>query len=128
MKRMLLFLIALSMISFVAIAKNSKDEIPDGMQKVEVGSGYNLIIPKDLKVSKVGAQVVMEDTGEYLSRKRVEFEQQLESFKKSLEEQNTRLINLEGELAAAKNEIVKLKLSFEQKFQSQPRLDSALGN
>ena len=44
------------------------DEIPPGMEVIDMTKSYKLIVPKGAKTRKVGAQIIVESTREYVSR------------------------------------------------------------
>ena len=62
-----------------------KQEIPEGMEAVQIGGSAQLIIPKGAKTKKVGAQIIVEGTKEYMSRRFSEIDAQIEQIKKTQE-------------------------------------------
>ncbi len=73
------------------------DEIPPGMEVIAGGEdgGYQIIVPKGSKIKKVGAQIIVEGTKEYVARVIDELRMQLEE--------------VQDELKALKDEIRQLK-------------------
>ena len=62
-----------------------KQEIPEGMEAVQIGGSAQLIIPRGAKTKKVGAQIIVEGTKEYMSRRFSEIDAQIEQIKKTQE-------------------------------------------
>ncbi|OGX52060.1 MAG: hypothetical protein A3G37_02530 [Omnitrophica WOR_2 bacterium RIFCSPLOWO2_12_FULL_46_30] len=49
--------------------ENKKDEIPPGMEMIEVKPGYRQLLPKGIKISKAGDLLKIEDLKDYLARR-----------------------------------------------------------
>ncbi len=64
-------------------------KIPEGMEEIQLGGSAKLIVPKGAKTRKVGAQVIVEGTKEFMSRKIYELNARLEK----LEKRQTQLEN-----------------------------------
>ena len=59
-------------------------EVPEGMEAVQIGGSGWLIIPKGAKTHKVGAQIIVEGVKEYMSRRFEDTDTRLEKIEKSL--------------------------------------------
>ena len=64
----------------------TKQKIPEGMEEIQIGGSAKLIIPKGAKVTKVGAQLIVEGTKEYMARKVSEMEERLAAIEKNQED------------------------------------------
>ena len=49
--------------------ENKKDEIPPGMEMIEVKPGYRQLLPKGIQISKVGDLLKIEDLKDYTARR-----------------------------------------------------------
>ncbi|MFA5060045.1 MAG: hypothetical protein WC676_05405 [Candidatus Omnitrophota bacterium] len=58
-------------------ASSVNQPVPEGMEAVQIGASAVLIIPKGAKTRKVGAQIIVEGTKEYMARKTFEIEERL---------------------------------------------------
>ena len=73
--------------TIIAFAQNNPQtntnipKIPEGMEAVQIGGSAQLIIPKGAKTRKVGAEIIVEGTKEYMAR--------------NIEEINVRLAKIE---------------------------------
>jgi hypothetical protein len=80
---------------------NNKLEVPEGMEAIAIGNGGGqFIVPKGAKIKRVGPQIIVEDTNEYMARmvqemterlslmeqNQEELKQEIETLKKSVEE------------------------------------------
>ncbi len=76
-------------------------QVPEGMEAIPIGGGGStLIVPKGAKTTKVGAQIIVEGTKEYMARmveemglrldameaKQAELIEEIETLKKTVEE------------------------------------------
>ncbi len=68
-----------------ALTSTTGQEAPEGMEKIRLGGSAELIVPKGAKTRQVGAQVIVEGTKEYMSRRFAEMETRLNA----LEERQT---------------------------------------
>ena len=64
----------------------SNQPIPEGMEAVQIGGSAQLIVPKGAKTRKVGAQIIVEGTKEYMSRRFFEMEKRLAEIEKRQDE------------------------------------------
>ena len=64
---------------------NTNAVVPEGMEAVSVGE-HNLIIPKGAKLDFIGAQLIVEDIGQYMSRRFEEIDMRLKKIEQKLEE------------------------------------------
>lgn len=80
--------ILISSFSVIAFAQSNTQKIPPGMEIVEIeGSGSGqLIVPKGAKTRKVGAQIIVEGTKEYMSRRFYEMEEKFALIERNQEE------------------------------------------
>ncbi len=60
--------------------------IPVGMESVQVSGGYRLLIPQGAKIRRVGAQIIVEDDREYLSRRFYEISQDVENLRSQVKQ------------------------------------------
>lgn len=88
-KSAFLFLIPLFIFcALPGIAKEGKkDEIPAGMEIIQVGDGQRLYLPKGTKTKRVGAQLILEDNSEYTAKKFSEIEIDIKALQAKIEEQ-----------------------------------------
>jgi hypothetical protein len=63
-----IFIAALPSLSIQA-EENKKDEIPPGMEMIEVKPGYKQLLPKGIKIAKVGDLLKIEDLKDYTARR-----------------------------------------------------------
>ena len=84
--------IFLSWVIFVFVQNDSNLNIPQGMEAITVGGSGKVVVPKGAKAKKIGAQVIVEGTKEFMARKFDEMEQRFakieadqENLKKQLE-------------------------------------------
>ncbi len=116
-----IFIFAFLLWAIVVLAQEEKREvipqnkvnqqIPEGMEAVQIGGSAQLIVPKGAKTRKVGAQIIVEGTKEYMARQFSEME--------------NRLTDLEKRLADAANEIEMLKKTLEKQKQEKMNKKSA---
>ena len=71
-------------------------EVPEGMEAVQIGGSGWLIIPKGAKTHKVGAQIIVEGVKEYMSRRFEETDQRLEKIERSLADLSKEIETLKG--------------------------------
>ena len=64
------------------IPQRTGPEIPYGMEEIQIGGSAKLIVPKGAKTRKVGAQIIVEGTKEYMSRRFLETDERLEKIEK----------------------------------------------
>ena len=57
--------------------ENKKDEIPPGMEMIEVKPGYRQLLPKGIQISKVGDLLKIEDLKDYTARRLQDMEDRL---------------------------------------------------
>ena len=86
MKKIFIFFSILALIIIfpsVLIAKEETKEqdIPTGMQIVEIG-GANVLVPEGTKVRKKGGLIILESTSEYAARKISDIEEQIGQLEK----------------------------------------------
>ena len=114
MNRFMAFLLSfifLFLISGAIAEDNTKAvEVPDGMEVVPIGGGGSqLVVPKGAKIRKVGAQIIVEGTKEYMSR-----------MVSTLEE---RITKLEESQATLKKEVEVLKSKLNEKKNEQTSVE-----
>jgi len=80
------------------------DDVPQGMEVVQITSGSRILVPKGAKVKKVGAQIIIEGDQEYFSRRFQEVTQEIE--------------NLKGSVSVLQNQIEKLNQATEDQKES----------
>jgi DNA repair exonuclease SbcCD ATPase subunit len=78
-------------------ASNLKVEVPEGMELKEISAGYQVLVPKGIKMEMDGNQVKIESSREYFLRRFEEVEKRL----KQLEENQKELQKLLEELKGA---------------------------
>ena len=109
MRKCIFFLLVSILIfySFHSIAKeDKKEEIPAGMEIIQVGDGQRLYVPKGTKTRKVGAQLILEDNSEYVAKRFSEIEDYIKTLQANIEE----LKNEIGQLRKAISDMQKSKL------------------
>ncbi len=75
--------------------EDKKEEIPEGMEIIQVGDGQRIFVPRGTKTRKVGAQLILQDNSEYVAKRFLEIEDYLKT--------------LEAEIKGLKKEIEQLK-------------------
>ena len=60
-----------------AVFAESVQKVPEGMEAIRIGGSAELIVPKGAKTRRVGAQIIVEGTKEYMSRRFSEMEKRL---------------------------------------------------
>ena len=88
MNKRKMFIVAVILFSSVIIVfaqSNRIQNIPQGMEMIEINGegGGQLIVPKGAKTRKVGAQIIVEGTKEYMSRRFYEMEERLAKMEKA---------------------------------------------
>lgn len=95
-------------LSALALAQgDNKPKIPEGMEAVQIGGSAQLIVPKGAKTRKVGAQIIVEGTKEYMSRRFEETEQRfakIEAFQEELKKEVQTLQEKLKEVSVKKEE------------------------
>ena len=70
--------------AIIAFAQSKiNQEIPEGMEAVQIGGSAWLIIPQGAKTRKVGAQIIVEGSKEYMSRRFFKMEERLGRIEKN---------------------------------------------
>ena len=69
--------------AFLAFAQSGNQEIPKGMEAVRIGGSGQIIVPQGAKTKKVGAQIIVEGTKEYMSRRFSEMEERFAKIEKT---------------------------------------------
>ena len=78
----LIFIFSISAISAYGQSAFNR-EVPQGMEAVQIGGSGWLIVPKGAKTRKVGAQIIVEGSKEYMSRRFFEVEERLGKIEKN---------------------------------------------
>lgn len=60
--------------------------VPAGMEVIELNGSGQIIVPKGAKTRKVGAQIFVEGTKEYMSRRFEEMDERFAKIEKALED------------------------------------------
>lgn len=104
-KSAFLFLIPIFIFyAFYSIAKEDrKEEIPAGMEIIQVGDGQRLYLPKGTKTKRVGAQLILEDNSEYVAKKLSEIEADIKALQAKIEEQKIEIEQLKKIINATQN-------------------------
>jgi len=71
-------------------------QIPEGMEEVQIGGSGKLIVPKGAHTRKVGAQIIVEGTKEYTSRRFFEMDEEFARIEKRQTELGDELKTLES--------------------------------
>ena len=74
-------------------------EIPEGMEAVQIGGSGWLIVPQGAKTRKVGAQIIVEGSKEYMSRRFFEMDQRFEKVEKNQDDLKKEVDDLKDLLA-----------------------------
>lgn len=100
-----LFLVALFIFcALPGIAKeDKKEEIPAGMEIIQVGDGQRLYVPKGTKTKRVGAQLILEDNSEYTAKKLSEIEDDIKELQAKVEAQNLEIAQLKKIISEMQN-------------------------
>lgn len=96
MKKIILFLLIFISVSivFVCAQEEEKEEIPPGMELLEMGAA-RVVVPIGTRVRRIGALIILEDDSEYMSRRFLEMQE--------------RIIELEAKQEELKKEVETLK-------------------
>ncbi|HOW35097.1 MAG TPA: hypothetical protein PL155_01595 [Candidatus Omnitrophota bacterium] len=82
--------------AMIVCAQNiNVQNIPEGMEVIEINGSGQIIVPKGAKTRKIGAQIFVEGTKEYMSRRFEEIDERLANIEKTLE-------NLQKEIESLK--------------------------
>lgn len=134
MKKYSIFILAIAilMVAGIALAQQDHDDnedVPDGMEVIQVSDGYRMIVLKGAKVEQVGAQIKVEDPGVYFMKKLRVIEDQI----KEIEEKQNNFIekfklggNDEGQIIDKIDE--KIEDVKEDIFSDLDKLQSSLDN
>ena len=71
-------------------------KVPEGMEAVRIGGSGWLIVPQGAKTRKVGAQIIVEGSKEYMSRRFFEMDKRLEKMEKDQEDLKREIDDLKG--------------------------------
>ncbi|MCM8831034.1 MAG: hypothetical protein NC918_02440 [Candidatus Omnitrophica bacterium] len=107
-KKQLFFLIAI-IISIPTLLKASeqKNDIPPGMKKIKIGAQV-IIVPEDAKVKKDGSALIIEDFGEYATRKFLEIEKKLNALEFTQNDLKEKIMELEKYIKDIENKITNI--------------------
>lgn len=79
-------LMAFFISSACAVAQESTPpQVPEGMEAIQIGGSGWVIVPKGAQTRKVGAQIIVEGTREYMSRRFEEMEARLAHIERAQE-------------------------------------------
>lgn len=82
--------ISVFMLSFPALSAYAQStfnrEIPEGMEAVQIGGSGWLIVPAGAKTRKVGAQIIVEGSKEYMSRRFLEMNERFQKMERNQED------------------------------------------
>ena len=105
-KLRILILFFMLIISVTASAQSESESrpqaVPEGMEAVRIGGSGWLIVPQGAKTRKVGAQVIVEGSKEYMSRRFLEMEKRFTGMEKDQED-------LKQEVAELKELVAELR-------------------
>lgn len=129
----LTFVSALSFCAVVAALaqNNNAPQVPEGMEVIQIGGSGQLIVPKGAKTRKVGAQIIVEGTKEYMSRRFEEMEERFAKIEEAQDELKKQVKaiqdkKIEEHLAQIENALAELKKQMEglqEKIDSVPQGD-----
>lgn len=86
--------------AFYCIAKeDKKEEIPAGMEIIQVGDGQRLYVPKGTKTKRIGAQLILEDNSEYVAKRFSEIEEDIKKLRAEVEAQAIEIEELKKTIA-----------------------------
>lgn len=73
--------------AMIVCAQNiNVQNVPAGMEVIELNGSGQIIVPKGAKTRKVGAQIFVEGTKEYMSRRFEEMDERFAKIEKALED------------------------------------------
>ena len=85
-----IFIVSVSFAQYDHNSDPKKDnDVPEGMEVIQVTGGYKLIVPKGAKIKKIGAQIIVEGTREYMSRRFTDMENRLAKLEKAQDDLKT---------------------------------------
>ena len=92
-----------------------KPEIPEGMEEIQLGGSAKLIVPQGAKTKKVGAQIIVEGTKEYMARRFVALDKRLDALEESQKEMTAAIDALQKTLQNRDKEGIEQRLkAFEE--------------
>jgi len=105
-KRALFFVAAVIPLVWMSYGISQEEEqgIPAGMEKVTVGRGAEVVVPKGAKITKRGDLVVLESANEYVGRRITELEERLEKIEQDQKELRQKMEVLAKALSDSKNQ------------------------
>ena len=74
--------------------------VPAGMQAVQVTGGYRIVVPEGAKITRVGAQIIVEPDKEYFSRRIYELSQEIAELKEQIKILQDQVAELKEQLRA----------------------------
>lgn len=86
--------------SFAFAENDKKEDVPPGMEVIEVGQ-TKVVVPKDSQIRKEGGLIILESPNQYVARRLVDFDQRLSL----LEKQTLELKNQIGQLEKALEDV-----------------------
>ncbi len=85
--KIIIFICMFCILTMSAYAQSTLNrEIPEGMEAVQIGGSGWLIVPQGAKTRKVGAQIIVEGSKEYMSRRFFEMDERFEKIEKNQED------------------------------------------
>ncbi|GEM_PF-254388 len=105
-KTILCFIFMLLVPAVVSLAEDEAvSKIPQGMEEIQITGSAKLIVPKGAKTKKVGAQIIVEGTKEYMSRRFSEMDDQLKQIEKKIADLQSKLNTLSNTAAQKQKDI-----------------------
>ena len=102
--RILSVLLIFLSLTCAAFAQGNKPVVPEGMEVLPIGGSGQFIVPEGAKTRKVGSQLIVEGTKEYMSRRFHAMAARLDNLEKTQADLKTQLDDLTktvGEIKAA---------------------------
>ncbi|MCM8786701.1 MAG: hypothetical protein NC935_01450 [Candidatus Omnitrophica bacterium] len=106
-KKQFIFIIIIISIPILLKANDEperKKDLPVGMKKIKIGSQV-IIVPEDAKVTKNGSALIIEDFGEYATRKFLEIEKRLNALELAQNGLEEKIVELEKLIKSLENKI-----------------------
>ncbi len=81
------------------------EEVPEGMELVEMSPGYKILVPKGQKINKMGDANILENISVYVGRRFSQMESRFIELESQLRDHESQIAALKDELAKTQNDL-----------------------
>ena len=81
------------------------EEVPEGMELVEMSPGYKILVPKGQKINKMGDANILENISVYVGRRFSQMESRLIELESKQRDHEAQIAALKEELAKTQNDL-----------------------